>query len=267
MSIVLITGASSGIGKSSALALGREGYHVVAAGRSEERTQPVVEEVKAAGGSAEFLHLDLASLESVQHAAAEFVESGRTLDVLVNNAGVGAVKGVTEDGFELNFGVNHLGHFMLTHRLAPAFRPETRVVQVASAAHQNAPGIDFDRLRQRTRSLFGLKEYAVSKLANILFARELARRSPKLRTYSLHPGMVDTNIFPRGTKWLLRRRLLTPEQGADTVVWCASSSEVAEQTGLYYAHRQVRTPSQVAQDDELARELWEHSEEWCGVGA
>lgn len=265
MATILITGASSGIGAATALTLGRDGHHIIAAGRSEERTRPVVEEINASGGDAEFLHLDLASLTSAGEAAQRFVESGVTLDVLINNAGVGGVKGLTEDGFELNFGVNHLGHFMFTHQLFPAFRPGTRVVQVASAAHSSAPGIDFERLRRPTRSFFGLKEYAVSKLCNVLFARELARGRPDLRTYSLHPGMVDTNIFPRGTKWFLRSRLLTPERGADTVIWCATGSEVADQTGLYYTNRQVRAPSQVAQDDDLAKRLWERSEEWCGV--
>ncbi len=267
MATVLITGPSSGIGKAAALALGGEGHHILAAGRSEQRTLPVVDAIRSSGGVAEFLHLDLTSLDSARRAAEKVVKAGYTVDVLINNAGVGGVRGLTEDGFELNFGVNHLGHFMFTHHLHPSFRSGTRVVQVASAAHYSAPGVDFDRLRQRTQSLFGLKEYAVSKLCNILFARELARRHPELHTYSLHPGMVDTNIFPRGAKWLLRSRLITPEEGADTVIWCATSSEVADQTGLYYTNREVTAPSLMARDEDLARVLWEYSVEWCGVAA
>ncbi len=265
MATILVTGASSGIGRATALTLGQAGHHIVAAGRSGERTQPVVDAIRKAGGDADFLPLDLASLESARRAAEEFVGWGHTLDVLINNAGVGGVRGLTVDGFELNFGVNHLGHFLFTLTLSPAFHPQTRVVQVASASHYSAPGIDFDRLTQPTRSFLGLKEYAVSKLCNILFARELARRHPQLHTYSLHPGLVDTNIFPRGTKWFLRRRLLTPEQGAGTVIWCATSTEVADQTGLYYTDRQVRSPSPAAQDDDLARRLWDRSAEWCGI--
>ena len=224
---------------------------------------PVVTEIRSAGGSAEFIELDLASLSSSLRAARAFVESGRRLDVLVNNAGVGGARGVSENGFEINFAVNHLGHFMLTLGLEPALADRTRIVQVTSAAHFNADGIDFGRVRGKTRSLLGWKEYATSKLANVLFVRELARRRPRLRAYSVHPGMTDTNIFPSLVKPFLRGRLFTPEQGAETVIWCASSAEVSEESGLYYRRKESRPPSEVAQDDALAGELWERSEHWC----
>ena len=188
MKVAMVTGPNAGIGLEITRSLAKQDYHVVAAGRSEERIGPVVAEVEASGGSVEFLHLDLASLESARTAAKTFEQSGRTLDVLVNNAGIGVNRrGLTVDGFEVHFGINHLGHFMLTHHLRRAFQPGTRIVQVASSVHDRAKGIDFDRV-QRKSSFMGLDEYAVSKLANILFVREMARRQPDWRLYAAHPA-------------------------------------------------------------------------------
>ena len=263
MRLALVTGISSGIGRVTALELGRRGLHVVGAGRSETRTMPVIDQIRSEGGSGEFIELDLSLLSSSLAAARNFVDSGRQIDLLVNNAGVGGTRGITPDGFEIHFGVNHLGHFMLTRSLEPALSDSARVVQVTSAAHFNASGIDFDRVRRRTRSLFGWKEYGVSKLANMLFVRELARRRPDLRAYGVHPGMTDTNIIPRIVRPFLRRRLFTAEQGADTVVWCATAEEVGDSSGLYYRRRESRPPSDSAMDDDLAMRLWERSEAWC----
>lgn len=261
--MAMITGISSGIGRATALELGRRDIHVVGAGRSAERTMKVIQEIRDEGGSAEFLELDLASLIDCLEAATTFAGSGGVLDILVNNAGVGGARGVTSDGFEINFGVNHLGHFMLTLGLEPALKDGARIVQVTSAAHFNADGIDFDLVKGKTRSLFGWKEYAVSKLANMLFVRELAKRKPHLRSYGVHPGMTDTNIFPKIVKPFLRGRLFTPEQGAETVIWCATAEEVSAESGLYYRRKESRPPSDVALDDDLAEELWERSEGWC----
>lgn len=265
MTIALVTGPSSGIGRATAIKLGRRGLHVVAAGRSAQRTGRVIDEIEAGGGSAEFLELDLASLESTRQSAHRFRESDRTLDVLINNAGIGGGRGTTSDGFEKHFGINHLGHFMLTSLLASRFRPGTRIVQLTSAAHFSVDGIDFDDMQRRTKSLLGWREYGISKLANVLFVRELARRQSDWDAYAVHPGMTDTNIFPRIVKPLLRNKLLTPEQGAETVVWCATSDEVAGKSGRYWRHLESRPPSEVAQDDELAKELWEKSVSWCGA--
>ncbi len=235
------------------------------AGRSRRRTQPVVDEIIAGGNSAEFLNLDLASLESARTAAKTFEATGRTIDVLVNNAGVGATRGVTEDGFEVQFGTNHLGHFMFTHHLRPTFRPGTRIIQVSSEVHRRAQEVNYSRVRHRSRTFYGLGDYAVSKLANILFVREMARRQPDWHLHAVHPGLTNTNIIPRIARPFLRRRLLTPKQAADTVVWCATSEEVSEESGLYYARRLVLTPSAQALNDVRAAELWRRSEEWCGV--
>jgi retinol dehydrogenase 12 len=224
----------------------------------------VVDAIEQSGRSAEFLHLDLASLESSENAARTFVESRRPLNVLINNAGVGTAWGSTDDGFEIHFGVNHLGHFMLTHHLRPSFQEGTRIVVVSSELHRRAQRIDFDKLHRRT-GLFGVvADYGVSKLANILFAHRLAHVHPEWRTYSLHPGSVDTKIFPAFSKPFLGD-LLTPSEGARTSVWCATSDDVTHQSGLYYSNMRVREPSSAAQNDDLATELWQRSEEWCGL--
>ena len=158
MQVALVTGANRGIGRAIAIGLARRGFHVVGAGRSEERFAHVAAEVESVGGSAEFLPLDLGSLDSARSAAAGFSRSGRKLDLLVNNAGIGVNRrGITVDGFEPHFGINHLGHFMLTWHLRPAFRPGTRIVQVTSSVHFRADGIDFDDL-QRSSSFSGLPE-------------------------------------------------------------------------------------------------------------
>lgn len=265
MKTVMVTGPSSGIGLATALELGSMGWHVVAAGRSEELCMDAVDTIRSDGGSAEYLHVDLASLDSCRHAAETYLASGQTLDVLIDNAGVGGIRGVTEDGFEIAFGVNHLGHHMLTRGLEPAFREGTRIVVVSSEVHRRADGIDFDAVQAKTGWLGGWHEYGVSKLANILFARQLAALHPEWRTYSLHPGVADTNIFPPLAKPFFRNKRPAHE-AARTSIWCATSEEVADQTGLYYSSMRERLPSDQAVDDALAAELWRRSEEWCGLG-
>jgi NAD(P)-dependent dehydrogenase (short-subunit alcohol dehydrogenase family) len=265
MSNAMVTGPSSGIGRAVALALAKKGFHVVAAGRSAEKVGRVVDEIRSSRGTAETLVLDLASFQSTKTAAREFEESGRSLDVLVNNAGVAVARGTTVDGFQVQFGVNHLGHFLLTHHLRRTFRPGTRVIQVSSDMHHRARGIDFEAVTKPTRSMFGVAEYAASKLANVLFVREMARRQPDWGIYAVHPGLVDTPLFPALTRPLVRMSGVTPEQGADTVVWCAMTEDGLT-SGGYYASRTEKAPSAVARDDDLAAELWRRSERWCGVG-
>ena len=264
MAVALVTGASSGIGAATSRFLASRGYHVIAAGRSAQRTSRTVATIHSSGGSAEFLRLDLASLDSCRAAAAEIVNRAVTLDILVNNAGVGPVKGMTSDGFEIHLGVNHLGHFLLTEELEPVLAPGTRVVQLSSHMHHRVDTLDFDAFTRRTRSMFGLDEYAASKLANILFIKELARRHPQLRAYAVHPGLVKTNIIP----WYIRPfiRALSPDEGADTVVWCATAPELAQESGQYYANRSPVIPSEAARDESLARRLWGFSLEAVAAG-
>lgn len=223
---------------------------------------PVIDQVGTQGGEAEFLPLDLASLTSVMSATDHLIDRGRPVSLLVNNAGIGVGRGVTEDGFEIHFGVNHLGHFALTDRLAPLLTAGSRVVTVASAAHHSAPGIDFALARGRTRSLSGWPEYAMSKLANVLFSKELARRHPEWRAYAVHPGLADTGIIPWWVRPLVQHRLIPAAEGADTVLWCATADEVLDDSGRYYQERGAVSPSPAAADETMALHLWERSEAW-----
>jgi retinol dehydrogenase-12 len=265
MKTTMITGTTSGIGLATTRELSRMGHHIVLAGRSRDRGASLVSDIEGSGGSAEFLQLDLGSLDSVRLAAKEFKNRGREIDIMVNNAGVGMAKGLTTDGFEKHFGINHLGHFLLNHLLQPVFRPGTRIVTVTSAAHKRVKGIDFDRLTWKARSLYGLDEYAVSKLANILYTAELARRHTEWNTFAVHPGLVNTKILPGWLRVLRGGRMLTPEQGAETTVLCATDPGLGEESGNYYARGAKAEPSPAAQDPELASELWARSEQWCGI--
>jgi NAD(P)-dependent dehydrogenase (short-subunit alcohol dehydrogenase family) len=264
MAVALVTGPTSGIGRAVSRRLAMEGLHVIAGGRSRERLDSLVAEIAGAGGSCEPMVMDLSSFASVRQAV-ETLE-GRSIDVLVDNAGVAVARGSTADGFEIQFGVNHLGHFLLTNLLRPNLVSGARVVVVSSDMHRRARGIDFDRVTRPTRSWFGVPEYATSKLANILFARELARACPELRTYAVHPGLVDTHLFPAVTRPLVRTAAVSAEEGADTIVWCALEPSLATATGGYYSRRQEVSPSAEASDDALAVQLWSRSEMWCGIG-
>ena len=219
--------------------------------------------IRGDGGSADGLVFDLGSLETVRRAAVEVRSAGASLDILVDNAGIGMGNGMTDDGFEVHWAVNHIGPFLLTRRVGPcASLVRGRVVTVASDWHYRARDLKLDQALSRAWGPLGLGRYATTKTANILFTRELARRRPDLRTFAVHPGLVDTGIFPAWMKPFLGSGLRTPAEGADTVVWCASSEEVANQSGLYYSNRQVRAPSPLAADDGVAAELWEKSEQW-----
>jgi retinol dehydrogenase 12 len=267
---VVVTGANTGIGKATALALARQGWRVFVAARSEAKGSAAVAAIKAATGSSDvfFLALDLADLESVRACAEGFLARGEPLHVLVNNAGVGGVHGRTKQGFELMFGVNHLGHFLLTLALLDRLVASgpARVVTVASDAHYQARGIDWEAVRRPARGITGLGEYAVSKLCNVLFSQELARRTARtgVTTYALHPGVVASDIWRR-VPWpvrpLITRRLLSVDEGAATSLYCATSPEVAEDSGLFYDKCAPRPASRVA-TPELAAELWQRSEAW-----
>jgi NAD(P)-dependent dehydrogenase (short-subunit alcohol dehydrogenase family) len=268
---IVVTGANTGIGRATAEALGRRGARLLLAGRSREKTEPVVAGIRAAGGAAEFVDLDLGDLRSVRWAAAELLSRAPRVDVLVNNAGLAGAQGTTRDGFEVHFGVNHAGPFLLTNLLLPALAGHaSRIVNVSSRAHLRAPGIDFAAQRAPTRSRTGFAEYGVSKLCNILFARELARRlgGQGVHAYALHPGVIASEIWRR-LPWPLRPVLLafmrSPEQGARTTLYCATSPDVAGDNGEYYEDEARKWPSRVAQRDDLARELWDRTTEWVGL--
>jgi dehydrogenase/reductase SDR family protein 13 len=267
----LVTGANSGIGRATAEALVSRGGAVVMASRSAERTLPVIEDLrrKHPGADLEFLALDLASLRAVKESAERFLSTGRPLDVLINNAGIAATPGVTQDGFEVTFGTNHLGPFLLTSLLLPRLQEakRARIVNVASRAHQRVSGIDWDMLERPTRSVRErLRMYGVSKLMNVLHAAELARRlaGTGVTTYALHPGVVASDIW-REAPWPLRPVMklfmLSNEEGARTSLHCATAPELENVSGRYYHDdARERTPSRPARDAALARELYERSE-------
>ena len=271
----LVTGGNTGIGLSTATELARRGGRVYIGCRSMAAGEAAVVAIKSAAGSPDvwLLPLDLSSLTSVRACAAAFLARGEQLHVLVNNAGLGGQRGLTVDGFELHFGVNHLGHYALTLLLLDrltASGPDARIVNVSSAAHYGAPGIDFDALRRRTASFTGQREYAVSKLCNVLFTIELTRRldGSGVAAHALHPGVVASDIWrrvPRLVRPLITARMLTTEQGAVTSLYCATSPALAASGGGYYDKCAVQEPNPAA-TPELAELLWKRSATWAGVG-
>jgi retinol dehydrogenase-12 len=268
----IVTGANTGIGRVTALELARMGAHVFLACRSQERTLPVVEAISTETGNpqVEFLHLDLASLTATRDSAQNFLARDLPLHILVNNAGLAGVAGMTVDGFEITFGVNHLGHFLFTLLLLERLQDSTpaRIVHVSSRAHTRPQTLDLEIVRLPRRSFLGRLEYSESKLANILFHIELADRleGTGVTTYALHPGVIASDFWrmvPQPLRWFLTRPMITNEEGAQTTLHCATAPQLAKESGLYYDDCQVEQTSEAARDRELAALLWKRSEEWC----
>jgi NAD(P)-dependent dehydrogenase (short-subunit alcohol dehydrogenase family) len=269
----LVTGANTGIGRATAAGLASRGGRVYLACRSEQKGRAAVAAIVAATGNeaVSFLPLDLGDLASVRGCAEQFLARDEPLHVLINNGGVAGQRGITRDGFELAFGVNHLGHFALTTALLDrlAASAPARVVTVSSDSHYQATGIDFEAVRRPTATVAGIREYAVSKLANVLFSQELARRAEGrgITTYALHPGVVASDIWRR-VPWparpLIKLRMISPEDGARTSLYCATAPEVAQVSGRFYEKCREREASAVA-TPELAGTLWQRSEEWIAA--
>jgi retinol dehydrogenase 12 len=273
----VITGANTGIGKVTALELAKRGAHVICANRSQAKSEPVIAEIKRESGNdkVEFVQLDLGDLKSVRACAETLIAKKIPIHALINNGGLAGSKGVTKDGFEIQFGTNHLGHYLLTRLLLDTIKqtPNARIVNVASKSHYRAKGIDWEAVRKPTRTFTAMHEYEVSKLANVLFSKELARKleGTGVTTYALHPGVVATDVWrkvPPPFRWLIKRFMITPEQGAAATLKCASAPELAKETGKYYDVGGVeRRPSRVSDDVELAKTLWTRSAEWTGLPA
>ena len=269
--VCLITGANTGIGRVTAIELARSGAKLILAGRSEERTRPVLDEIRAAGGTADFLPLDLGEFASVRQCAEAFLARKEPLDLLILNAGLAGSRGLTRDGFEVHFGTNHLGHFLLTCLLRERLieSQPARIVVVSSRAHYRPKKLDFDAVKMTTPSVTGVAEYGVSKLANVLFAAELSRRlaGTGITTYSLHPGVVASDVWRR-VPWpfraLMKLAMITNEEGARTTLHCATDPGLASETGRYYDRSAPKRPSRLADDAALAADLWRRSEAWCG---
>ena len=274
--IVLITGANTGIGKETTRALARKGATIIMACRHLEKAEPVGEMIQTESKNPhiQVMKLDLASLESVRNFTQEFKARYQQLDVLINNAGVFCMKREeTEEGFELTMGVNHLGHFLLTHELLPILEntPEARIINLSSDAHSSAD-LDLDDLHFKRRKYSGFKAYGASRLATVFFTQELAERLKEkdITVNSLHPGHVDTNMWDL---WRAKRRwyysllhgiiklfLISAEEGAQTSIYLASSGEVKGITGKYFAKKKIKAASEKCADIKLQKALWQLSE-------
>lgn len=278
---IVVTGASDGIGRVTALRLAQAGNHVTIVGRSAEKTKKVADEITAsipAGtqGSVDWLVADLSRPAEVGRLADEWLARHDHLDVLVNNAGAMFEKNeVTPDGFEKTFALNHLNYFLLTDLLMPAMRkaPAARIVNVASEAHR-ACNLDFDALEQRHSGKYNAwRAYQRSKLANILFTRELARRleGTGITANCLHPGLVATRFghnnqgfWGIGMKLAQHLFAIDEEAGASTSIFLSLDPSVTGKTGGYYIRCKLRNPSSAARNEESAKRLWTVSETLLG---
>jgi NAD(P)-dependent dehydrogenase (short-subunit alcohol dehydrogenase family) len=280
---VVITGGNSGIGKEAAVALAEMGARVAITARNAQKGEAARKEIVHRSGNTdlEVVPLDLASLASVRATAAEMLERFEHIDVLVNNAG-GTLgdRRVTEDGFEMTFGVNHLGHFLLTNLLLDRIKASApaRIITVSSGAHNGArSGLDFDDLQVEHARYRGFQQYCRSKLANILFANELARRldGTGVTSNSMHPGYVHTNFAREGdtgamgflSHWFGRPFSINATKGAETIVYLASSPQAEGVTGQYFYKRAFAKMSGNANDEDAARRLWDVSEQLVGLTA
>ncbi len=278
MKTAIVTGASSGIGLETARGLAGQGWKVIMASRDPVKTEAAAARLQQETGRGQLIpmELNLASFAAVRAFAKSFLAQHETLDVLINNAGVYTSDfQLTEDGFELQIGVNHLGHFLLTQLLREHLSQseDPRLVVVSSISHLKGR-IDFDSFRQIQGTYKGLQAYEQSKLANVLFTTEHARRFPGITANCLHPGAVRTPIANKHSKWyvslawtLLKPLMITPQKGARTSLFLATAPEIKGRSGGYYDDKQrKRNLVPHARDEEMAKRLWEYSEEAVGRG-
>ncbi len=265
---VLVTGATSGIGLETARALAGMGACVVLGVRDAARGEAVAQEIARAGGAAETLPIDLASFASVREAARQYLGAREALDVLVNNAGTAvARRELTEDGHERTWQTNFLGAYLLTRLLLPALRrtPRSRVVNVGSDAHRTGR-IDWENL-ELEKGYGAYRAYANTKLALILFTRELARREPGIAVNVLHPGAIATRIWrplPGPVRWLIGAILPPAARGAAPVVRLASDPALDGVTGRYFSRFREAPPTRDASNDADAVRLWDVAAEATG---
>jgi NAD(P)-dependent dehydrogenase (short-subunit alcohol dehydrogenase family) len=269
----LVTGANAGIGKVTALKLAESGATIVMVCRDRQRGEAARDEIKQKSGNpnVELMLADLSSQAQIRRLANDFKATYDRLDLLVNNAGLYLPKRtLTEDGLETTFAVNHLAYFLLTNLLLEVLKSSapSRIVNVSSGAHHYGK-VEFDNL-QGEREYKGFAAYSNSKLENVLFTRELARRlaGAQVTANALHPGAVATQIFrrlPKPVEWLIKAFTMSPEKGAETTVFLATSPEVEGVTGKYFDKKREAPISLRAQNDELARRLWQVSAELAGL--
>ncbi|MBI1817517.1 MAG: SDR family oxidoreductase [Deltaproteobacteria bacterium] len=274
----LITGATSGIGRATAIELARRGATLVLVARDRGRGEDTMREIRERTDNRQvtLLLADLSSQQSIRELARAFLATNRPLHVLLNNAGVVNLgRSVTVDGIETVFAVNHLGYFLLTNLLLDRLKQSApaRIVNVASEVHKIG-GLNFDDL-QNERRFRSMGVYGQSKLANILFTYELARRlaGSGVTVNCLHPGAVATGLGKNNGAWaqvlirILGTFFRTPEQGAATSIYLASSPAVAGVSGKYFMNSKERRSSKASYDEAAARRLWEISAQMTGLGA
>ncbi|MCO4745149.1 MAG: SDR family oxidoreductase [Proteobacteria bacterium] len=296
---IIVTGANSGIGLITAEQLAKQGAHVVMACRRVEEAEQCIQDIVAKHPSAklEAMRLDLGDLASVRSFAKSFLDSHDKLDVLVNNAGVmNTPEGKTKDGFEMQFGVNHLGHFLLTDLLLDVLKTSapSRIVVLSSCYHDQAMGRDgdihFDDLNFESKTYDGWEAYAQSKLANLLHAKGLAKRleGTNVSAVSVHPGWVRTNLIKNSVPLWVQNYvmrpvsgligLIEPWEGAQTTLHAVLGDDVPANTGAYYSQKGIyrdkaakaggwplHSPNPVAHDDVVADKLWDVSRELTGL--
>lgn len=270
----LVTGANTGIGLVTARELARAGARVWMAARNQAKAEAAMQEIRQAvpGADLQFLALDLGNLAKVRQAAQTFLDSGEPLHILVNNAGLAGSRGLTDDGFELTFGTNHVGPFLFTRLLLERVQASApaRIVFVASRAHYQCKQLNLDDQRRLTAHVTGLPEYAASKLANVLTAKALAKRlaGTGVTVYSLHPGVVASDVWrqiPQPFRWIAKQFMISNDEGALTTLHCATAPEADQLSGEYFDKSAVKKPSRLARDEALAEALWKRSLQWVGL--
>jgi NAD(P)-dependent dehydrogenase (short-subunit alcohol dehydrogenase family) len=265
--VVVITGATSGIGQVAAEKLAAMGARIVAVARDRSRGEATLAKLRQiAPGQPHRVHFaDVSRLADLKRLGEEIQAAEPRVDVLINNAGAAfSERQVTEDGLELTFATNHMSYFALTQHLHDQLMaaPAARVVNTSSHAHYRVQ-VDFNDLQMKN-NFGGFRAYSISKLLNILYTRALVKRleGTGIIANSLHPGFVKTRIGDDGKGFgaavfrFMKYFAITPDQGAETIVYLASSPEVAKTTGLYFYKCKPMEPSKVAQDDEAAERLW-----------
>ncbi|MCY3917247.1 MAG: SDR family NAD(P)-dependent oxidoreductase [Chloroflexi bacterium] len=298
--VYIVTGANSGTGLATSQQLVRQGAHVVGACRRVSAGEKAFADFARLRGSAEIMKLDLASLASVRQFAADFLGKHKRLDGLVNNAGLVTAEGRTEDGFEIQFGTNHLGHFLLTELLLDILKASapSRVVCLSSVVHagrgSQAVTIDFEDLHYERKSYSAMAAYAQSKLANLLHAQELARRldGTDVTAFSVHPGWIRSNfgsgIMPGWLRGIMNLALrpfsgimgiMSPYDGAQTTLHCLLDDDAPMRNGAYFSQNSIlypkrehrsggwpmRSPNPNARDEALAIKLYDVSSELVGL--
>ena len=276
--VVVVTGATSGIGEVAADRLAQKGARIVFVARDRERGEETRKHLRAIAGHTDHTvhYADLTLVADQKRVAREIADSEPQIDVLINNAGaMFATREVTSEGLEKTFALNHISYFTITNILLDRLKatPHSRIVSTASDAHR-AGRLDLNDLQWEHHRYVGIGVYGNSKLYNVMFTRELAKRlaGTGVTANCLHPGFVGTRFghatggFVAWAMKIAQNFALTPEQGAETIIWLADSDDVEGKTGGYYEKKKLVAPSRTAMDDVAARKLWDISAKIAGVG-